>query len=116
MGHFNALFITLKEVIAIVFIECAKPLHNLILARKINLFERFLHLRLQLDILNINFLNSHILRVNQELKILAFLLELAQSLLPFKLTRISFFFDLDDLMMKLIILLCELLIQLLKRN
>lgn len=77
MGHFDALLIALKEVVAIVFIECAKPIHDLILARKINLFERFLHLRLQLDVLNINFLNSHILGVNQELEILAFLLKLA---------------------------------------
>lgn len=44
MGHFNALLIALKEVVAIVFIECAKSIHDLILARKINLFERFLHL------------------------------------------------------------------------
>lgn len=116
MGHLDALFVALKHVVSIIFIKSAQSIDDLVLAREVNLFERFLHLGLQLDVFDIDFLNSHILGVNQELEILAFLLKLAQSLLPLQLTSIFLLFDLDDLVMELVVLLGELFILLLKRD
>ena len=113
VSHINALLIPLEKVVSAILIKSTQPINNLILARKINLFKRFLHLRFQLDVLSINFLNSHILWVNQELEILAFFLKLTQGLLPFELTSISLFLDLDYFMMELIVLLRELFILLL---
>ena len=105
MGHLDALLVALKHVVSIIFIESAQSIDDLVLAREVNLFERLLHLGLQLDVFHIDFLNSHILRVNQELEILAFLLKLAQCLLPLELTSIFLLFDLDDLVMELVVLL-----------
>lgn len=116
MCHLDALFVALKHVVSIIFIKGTQSINDLVLARKINLFERFLHLGLQLDVFHIDFLNSHILRVNQELEILAFLLKLAQSLLPLELTSIFLLFDLDDLVMEFVVLLGQLFILLLKRD
>lgn len=61
MGHLDALFIALKHVVSIIFIKSAQSIDDLVLAREVNLFERLLHLGLQLDVFHIDFLNSHIL-------------------------------------------------------
>jgi hypothetical protein len=73
VSHFHALLIALKHIV-LLFVELTQTFHDLILAWIIDLFQSLLHLGLELDIFRINFLDSLVLGVNQELQILAFLL------------------------------------------
>jgi hypothetical protein len=60
MRHLNALLISLQHII-LLFIESAESFYDLVLAWIVNLLECFLHLCLQLDIFDINFLDSLVL-------------------------------------------------------
>ena len=98
VGHFNALLIALKHVIFL-FVELTESFHDLVLAWVVNLFESLLHLSLKLHVFLINFRDPLVFGVNQELEVLAFLLELPESSFPLDVARVSLLLSLDDLVM-----------------
>lgn len=109
MSHLNALLIALEHVV-LLLVELTETLNYLVLAWIVDLLQCFLHLSLQFNVLMIDLGNPLVFGVNQELEILAFLLELPKSSLPLKVTRVSLLFGLYDLVMQLVVFLHQLLI------
>ena len=105
----------LQQIRFLLAVELAQPLDDLVLVRQVNALQILLHLRFQLDLLLLKVSYSLILRIDQELEVLALILELAQGVPPLKLSRLPFFPGLDDLHVQLIVLLRQLLVLFLQR-
>ena len=114
MSHINILFISLEHVVFFL-IELTETLDDLVLAWIVNLLKCFLHLSLELYVLVVDFGDSLVFGVNQELEVLAFLLKLPKCSLPLEVTGVSLLLGLNDLVMQLVILFDKLLVFLLKR-
>ena len=110
MGHFEALFVTLYHISAFLVVELTQAIDDFVLTWHINLVQRLLHLGFKFNIFYLALSYPGIFWINQELKILTFILKLPKSLFPFDLTAISLFFSLDLIMMQLIILFRQFLI------
>lgn len=102
MSHLDALLIALKHVIFLL-VELTESLYDLVLAWIVNLFKCLLHLSLKFDVFLIDLRDSLVFGVNQELEILAFLLELPQGSFPLDVARVSLLLSLDNLVMQLVI-------------
>ena len=115
MGHLHALLIPLQHVV-LLLVELAQALHDLVLAWIVDLFQSLLHLGFKLDVFHINLLNPLVFGVNQELEVLAFLLQLPERSLPLDVTRVPLLLGLDDLVMQLVVLLRQFFIFFLERH
>uniref|UniRef100_A0A7S3MUF6 Uncharacterized protein n=1 Tax=Strombidium inclinatum TaxID=197538 RepID=A0A7S3MUF6_9SPIT len=106
----------LHDVRVLSLVEVAQALNDLVLTRKIDFLKCVLHPDLQLNYFTIRLLNSLVLRVKQVLEIMALLLQLAKCLLPSVLSRFFIFLHLNNLEVKLVVLLGQPLIFLLERE
>jgi hypothetical protein len=104
------------EHVILLLIELAQSLYNLVLAWIVDLLQGLLHLSFELNVLLVNLRDSLVFRVNQELKVLTFLLQLSEGSFPLDVTRISLLFSLDDLVMQLVVFFDQFLILFLKRK
>ncbi len=110
------LLVALQHIILIFIVELTESFHDLVLARKVDLFKRFLQLRFYFHTVVLQTFYSGILGINQELEILTFILQLSKHLLPLQLTCISPLFNLYYFKMQLIVFFCQSFIFLLQRN
>jgi len=102
VSHLDALLIALKHVIFLL-VELTESLYDLVLAWVVNLLKCLLHLSLKFDVFLIDLRDSLVFGVNQELEVLAFLLELPQGSFPLDVARVSLLLSLDNLVMQLVI-------------
>lgn len=113
--QFHALSL-LQQVRLFLAIELTEAFHDLILARQVDPLQILLHLCFELHLLLFEVSYSLILRINEELQVLALVLELPQGVSPLQLTSLPFLLGLDDLHVQLVVLFGQLLVLLLERN
>lgn len=106
----------LQQIRFFLAVELTQSLDNLVLVRQVNALQILLHLRFQLNLLLFKVSYSLILGIDQELEVLALILQLAECVPPLKLSRLPFFPGLDNLHMQLIVLFRQFLILFLQRN
>jgi hypothetical protein len=68
------LLVALQHIILIFIVELTESFNDLVLARKVDLFKRFLQLRFYFHTVVLQTFYSGILGINQELEILTFIL------------------------------------------